>query len=146
MAVLTPDEVIEYLQDKVENNHLLSGPEFSATQISLAIDLAVSEWNVMPPLGVDTVDTFPFAAKSILMAGVCWKLFEGASALLARNTMQYSDGGLTVPIEERAPLYMSLAAMFQASFQSSARALKTHLNLESGWGQVLSDESSFPGW
>ena len=146
MAVITPDEVIEYLQDRVENNYLLSGPEFSPTQVALAIDLALSEWNVIPPLGLDSVDTFPSAGKSILMSGVCWKLFEGAVALLARNTMEYSDGGLTVPVEERAPLYMQLAAMFQASFQSSASKLKIHLNLESGWGEVKSDESSFPIW
>ena len=144
IAVLTPDEVRQFLADKMENNHLLDGEEFSRTSIALAIELAISEYNFMPPIGGTDITNFP--SKTLLMSGTCWKLFSGASALLARNTMAYSDGGLTIPVEERAPLYMSLAAMFQESFLVSARALKTHLNMEDGWGEVRSDEAAFPVW
>jgi hypothetical protein len=84
--------------------------------------------------------------KSILMEGTLWKMFSGASALLARNHMEYSDGGLTVPIEERMQLYTSLAGMYQESFLSSARAVKTHLNIEDGWDSVSSDQAGFPIW
>lgn len=144
IPILTPDEVHEFLHDKIENNYLLDGEEFSKTNIALAIELAVSQYNMIPPLGATDVSNFP--SKALLMMGTCWMLFAGAAALLARNTMAYSDGGLTIPVEERAPLYLSLAAMYQESFQSSAKSLKIHLNMEDGWGEVRSDEASFPVW
>lgn len=144
IPVLTPEEVREFLHDKVENNHLLDEEEFSKTNIALAIELAISEYNYIPPIGGTDVNNFP--SKALLMSGTCWKLFAGAAALLARNTMAYSDGGLTIPVEERAPLYMSLASMFQESFLSTAQKLKIHLNMEDGWGEVRSDEAAFPVW
>jgi hypothetical protein len=144
--VITPDEVREFIADYVENNHLLDGVEFSDTRISLAAELAISEYNMTPPIGAVSVNSFLRAGKAILMSGVLWKLFEGQAALLARNTMSYSDGGISLPIEERMQLYQSMAAQFQASFQSSVGRLKQYLNIEDGWGEVRSDQASFPLW
>jgi hypothetical protein len=66
--------------------------------------------------------------------------------LLARNTMQYSDGGIQIPVEERFALYQSLTAMYQNDFQNGTRVLKTSINLENGWGEVRSDYASMPVW
>lgn len=144
--VITPDEVREFIADYVENNHLLDGVEFSDTRISLATELAISEFNMVPPIGGVTINTFLRAGKSIIMSGILWKLFEGQSALLARNTMSYNDGGISLPIEERMQLYQALARQFQGNFMSSVGRLKQHLNLESGWGEVGSDAANFPVW
>ena len=78
--------------------------------------------------------------------GTAWHMFMGKAALLARNTMQYSDGGLQIPIEERSELYMTLAERFRATFEASARSLKTSMNMESGYGYFGSDEAVFPLW
>jgi hypothetical protein len=43
-------------------------------------------------------------------------------------------------------LYQSLAAMFQADFQSAVARLKQYLNIEAGWGEVQSDQANFPVW
>lgn len=144
--VVSPDEVREFIADYAENNHLLDGEEFSDTRIALATELAVSAFNSIPPIGGVTVDSFLRTAKVVLMSGICWKLFAGQAALLARNTMNYSDGGISVPVEERYNLYMGLAQMFQAEFEGSAAAIKRQLNLEAGFGEVKSDESTFPWW
>lgn len=144
--VVSPDEVREFIADYVENNHLLDTVEFSDTRISLATELAVSEFNMLPPVGGVSVSTFLRAGKSLLMSGILWKLFEGQMALLARNTMSYSDGGISLPIEERMQLYQAMAAQFQQSFMSSAPRIKQYLNIESGWGEVSSDQANFPVW
>jgi hypothetical protein len=146
MAILTIEEVQEYIRDFAENNHLLDGQEFTPTVIKMAINLCISEWNTIPPLSSATEDSFPFAAKSILMSGTIWKLFAGQAALLARNTMNYSDGGIQIPVEERAALYLQIAELYAQSFMTAAQRLKIHLNMEDGWGYVLSDESAFPLW
>lgn len=137
-------EVKEYISDKLELNHLLDREEFSPTLISLAMELAVGEFNLIPPISGITVASFP--NKTLLLNGTLYKLFQGACALIARNTMSYSDGGIAVPVEEHFPLYQSLAAMFQADFQIASKAYKIQLNYEAGWGGVGSDYGTFPLW
>lgn len=144
--VVTTDEVREFLADYADNNHLIDGVEFSDTRISLATKLAVSEFNTLPPVGAVSVNSFMQYGSAVLMYGICWKLMEGQAALLARNTMSYSDGGISLPIEERMQLYLSLAGTFRDQYMSAAQRLKQHLNLEAGWGEVRSDQASFPTW
>ena len=144
MPVLTPEEVQEYIQDIPDKNHLLDGLEFNPTQILLSIRLAVDEFNMFPPFSNCTVENFP--SKAILMNGTLYKLFAGQAALLARNTMNYSDGGLQVPVEERFQLYAALAAMYQADFATTSKSYKIALNMEAGWGGVSSDYANFPSW
>lgn len=142
--ILTPEEVREFIQDKVEKNYLLDGEEFGATQISLAIDLAMGRFDLIIPLSNSNIYTFP--SKTLLLYGTLACLFEGAAALLARNHMNYSDGGLQIPVEERMQLYQSLAQMYGSNFETSARAVKLQRNIEDGWGGVGSDYANFPIW
>lgn len=140
--ILTPDEVRQYLQDSAGNNLLIDGEEFNDIVINLAMDLACNEFNMIPPSS--SKDRFTFPNKALLMSGTLYKMFFGQAAMLARNTMQYSDGGLQIPVEERFALYQSLAAMYQAEFQASAKMLKISMNLEDGWGEVQSDYAGLP--
>jgi hypothetical protein len=142
MAKLTIEEVREYISDYSVNNYLLEGEEMSDTYITLSISLAVDAYNTITPRSAVTEASFP--SKSILLWGTIWQMYTGKALLLARNTMNYSDGGLQIPIEERAQLYQSLAQQFQGQFQESAQKLKIQMNMESGWGGISSDEAFFP--
>lgn len=142
--ILTTEEVQEYIRDREDLNKLLDGPEFSATTIRIAMDLAVGTYNMIPPSTL--LDSGNFPNKALLMEGTLAKLLRGQAALKARNNMQYSDGGLQIPVEEQFPLYMQLAEMYEQSFMSNAKNLKGHLNLESAWGAVRSEYSQMPEW
>lgn len=142
--VLTPEEVQLYIQDIVEKNLLLDDVEFKPSQVLLAMELAVGEFNMIQPLSSYDINSFP--NKALLMNGTLWKLFEGQSALLARNHMSYSDGGLQIPVEERYQLYASLATGYKENFLRAGQAWKISTNIESGWGNVPSDYSNFPSW
>lgn len=144
MATPTPDEVRQYISDYAQNNHLLDAQEFQDIQITLATNLALSEFNALTPLSSYDSNTIPPQCYSVIMNGILYKLFAGQAALLARNHMEYSDGGLTVPIEERMQLYTSLASMYEQDFMSASQRIKAYLNIESGWGEVSSDEAGFP--
>lgn len=142
--VLTPEEVMVYIQDDPSKNHLLDGLEFNPTQVALSIELAVAEFNMVQPLSSYTLDNFP--NKAILMNGTLYKLYSGQAALLARNTMNYSDGGLQIPVEERYQLYAELSLKYQRDFLTASSAFKISTNIEQGWGAVPSDYSKFPNW
>lgn len=142
--VLTALEVREYIGDFAPNNYLIDGEEMSDTFIELCMSLAVEEFNAIAPLSMYNLSGFP--SKAVLLQGTLWKAYDGKAALLARNTMAYSDGGLQVPLEERSELYANIAAKFGQQFMQSARTLKTNLNMESGWSDVGSDYRNFPLW
>lgn len=143
-APLTVDEVREYTSDYAPNNYLIDGEEFTNTYITLCMDLAVDSFNVTPPITAYKLNTFP--SKSVLLLGTCYHMFNGKALLLARNTMQYSDGGIQVPVEERAELYKGLADSFNAQFKELSQALSIAKNISEGWGSVSSDEAYFPTW
>jgi hypothetical protein len=142
--VLTVDEIREYVSDYAPNNYLIDGEEFTDTFITLSMNLAIDAFNNITPRTKSTLNTFP--SKVILLYGTVWQMYLGKALLLARNTMNYSDGGLQIPVEERAQLYQGLAQQFQAQFQDAAQKLKIQMNMECGWGGISSDEAYFPSW
>lgn len=144
MAELTPDEVRAFIADSTEDNYLIDGVEFTDPRITLAMDLALDHYNNIPPLTSATKETL--RSKAVLLYGTLWQLYLGQSSRAARNQMSYSDGGLTVPIEERYQFYIQLAQAYESDFKTSAKELKVSINMENGWGQIPSDYATFPIW
>ena len=144
MAILTAQEVREFVVDKIENNYLVSGEELSDTQINIAMELTLADWNSTPPTAANSLDNFPY--KHILMSGTLYRCFMGLAALLARNTFAFTDGGLSIPLEERFQLYQALSGMFQGEYNATMAKVKININMEEGWGDLGSDYSRFPLW
>ena len=144
MATLTVQQIRDYLGDSPDNNHLLDGEEFPDSAVELAMLLAVDSYNTIPPLGGATADNL---GATLLLLGTIWHLYNGrALAISARNQMSYSDGGLTIPIEERYQFYIEMARTYEAQFKTMAKDDKIARNMAAGWGQVVTDYASFPIW
>jgi hypothetical protein len=142
--LLTPQEIREFTSDYAVNNYLIEGEEMSDTFLSLCMTFAADSFNAMTPRTAFGPQNFP--SKALLLYGTLWHAYNGKAVLLARNTMEYSDGGLQIPIEERAQLYQSISSGFQSQFLEQSKALKIQLNMESGWGEVRSDLAIMPIW
>lgn len=78
--------------------------------------------------------------------GTLYHLFIGEAAASARNELNYQDGGLTVPIEEKYQYYTQLAGTYREMFQSLSQQFKIQSNLEDGYGEVRSDYAYLPFW
>jgi hypothetical protein len=144
MAILTPDQVRLYIRDQVEYNRLIDELEFTDERISFAMDMTLAMFNMMSPVSQYLIDEFP--NKYLFLIGTLHQLFLGEAAMAARNQMSYSDGGLTIPIEERYEYYMGLATTYGTQFQTAAQQLKITMNIEGGWGNVGSDYARFPSF
>ena len=142
--MITPDQVRLYIRDQIEYNRLLDELEFTDERIVFARDMALDMYNVMSPVTSYSLPEFP--NRYLLLIGTLHNLFQGEAAMAARNQMSYSDGGLTIPIEERFEYYMNLANLYGAQFKEAAQQLKIHKNIEDGWGSVGSDFARFPSF
>lgn len=144
MAILTTDEVRRLVADTVDNNYLIDGEELTDPQIRLAMELTISDWNSTPPTDQISLVNFPY--KHILMSGVLYRCYSGLVALFSRNTFNFSDGGIQIPLEERAQLYQSLVSMYQADYQASMTKVKISQNIDQAWDALSSDYGRFPLW
>jgi hypothetical protein len=148
MAILTPAGIRLFIRDNVEENRLIDGVEFTDEDIEHYLEVALGLFNLMPPLSSHTLEGLPKTAKVIVLYGTLANMFGGRAAQAARNQMSYSDGGLTVPIEERYQYYKDLADTYHNLFNRYASTWKTSVNMDnqSSWGEVRSDFSRFPLW
>lgn len=144
MATLTNQQIRDYIADSPENNHLIDGLEFTDARIDIAKMLAVDSYNTVPPVRLTTTESA--ISNTLMLYGVLWHLYSGQMALAARNQMSYSDGGLTIPIEERYQFYVQMAQMYEQQFKQMAKESKISLNMEKAWGNVPTDYSTFPIW
>lgn len=142
MAAITPDYVRLFIRDNIEYNKLLDELQFDDERISQAIDLAIDKFNLMTPFSNYIESTFP--NRSLLLLGTLEQLFLGEAAAAARNELTYSDGGLTVPLEERFQYYTALAQTYGQQFQQMGQQLKIQLNMEEGYSMVQSDFAWLP--
>jgi hypothetical protein len=141
---LIAEEVREYISDYPDKNLLLDEIEFSNTFIELCMDLGLGEYNIIPPRTGYSVENFP--SKSLLLLATLWQMYLGRSALMARNQLSYTDGGLQIPVEEKYELYKNLSDNYRSQFLEAASRLKIAINMEAGWGEIRSDEAHFPIW
>ena len=141
---ITPDFVREFLRDNTGYNKLIEDIQFSDERISLCRQLAISKFNVMTPISNYNQGNFP--NQYLLLYGTLACLFAGESAAVARNELNYQDGGLQVPLEERFQYYSALAGSYEGTFQTMSQQFKIQANLEEGYGQVASDYAFLPAW
>lgn len=144
MATITTQEIRDYLADSPENNHLIDGLEFTDARINMAKRLAVDSYNTLPPVRLKT--TADAISDTLMLYGALWHLYTGQTALAARNQMSYSDGGLTIPVEERYQFYVQMSQMYEQQFKTMAKEAKISSNMENAWGEVVTDYASFPIW
>lgn len=143
-TAITPDYVRTYIRDHIEYNKLLDELQFDDERINQCKELALDTFNLYTPISSYIEPDFP--SRALLLWGILWHLFLGEAAAVARNELTYSDGGLTVPLEERFQYYSNLADRYGGMFQASSQQLKIQLNLEDAYGSVSSDFQWLPVW
>ena len=154
MAVtVTPEDIRRYIRDRIDVNYLLDAEvQFTDDRINGAMEMVIDDINITPPITNYAFTTLPPYTRSLVVIGTLKHLFFGEAGMAARNQFSYSDGGLTIPLEERFQYWMALAQQYEASFNSTTKQWKIAANMDgslngnSSWGEVRSDFSRFPKW
>ena len=122
-------EVRMYLRDFAELNRLIDGEETSDRMIAWAIIDTLDDYNTTPPfIGSASLNNFP--SISLLREGAVIRILESVGLLQVRNQMNYSDGGVSVSISDKAPLLMGWIQMFRQSYEQKKIRIKSSMNVE----------------
>lgn len=121
-----------FMRDFAELNLLVRGEESSDRMITWATVDFLSDFNGTPPFTMFSLDdlvlTFPL--QHLAVRGTVISLLQSLMILWSRNYLPFSDGGLTVNFQDRAPLIQSMLSLFQSAYEQNKRMTKTAINVQ----------------
>ena len=124
------------MRDYALNNHLLREVQFEDKEIRKAVDLAVSEYNALPP---ETSLDWRNIPEALLFLGTTRWLMLSESFLQIRNQVSVQTDGLgVVGIDDKYQLYNQQMQQLRADFNQKSREVKTARNLATGYGSLSS--------
>ena len=128
------------MNDLVDVNRLLQVEELTDEKLSLALKLALDQFNNTPPLISSkqlNCDTFP--DTDLLFHGGAVNAMKMAGLMHLRNQLSYNDGGISVNINEKEGQYRQWYADYRAEWSTRVKDLKVALNYEGAFGSVSSE-------
>lgn len=142
---LSIDDIRTYCKDIPPLNDLLEGkPQSSDELIVLAMNLTVSDFNVVPPVSQHTIKSFP--SDTIMIYGVLHHLCNAEAERQLRNQVTYSAQGLNAGIDDKFEQYHRLAAYYKELFDQKIGAFKTFQNMDEAWGGSYSPYAYLNEW
>lgn len=126
------EDLRQLLQDYGPFNRLLLLEEESSdTSLEFALQQALDRYNtrILPLLAEVSFETFP--SDSLIIQLAASMVLEMSGILKTRNSLNYSDSGLTVRDTEKAQDYRAWAMQFKQEALQEATLLKQVKNIES---------------
>ncbi len=120
-----------FMRDYAELNLLVRGEESTDRMIVWATQDFLSDFNGTPPFtGYSLNELADRNLQHLCVRGTVITLLQSVMLLHARNYLPFSDGGLTVSINDKAPIIQSMLQLFQAAYEQNKRMVKTTFNIE----------------
>lgn len=121
-----------YLRDFAELNRIVSGEESSDRQILWAIFDALSDFNGTPPMtGVSLEDLLQRNQHALLLRMTVCSLIESVALLQTRNHINYSNGGISVGVNDKTPMLMNWLQYYKSTTEQMKQRVKVAMNIES---------------
>lgn len=138
--VITADKVRMFLRDYAlgslpggQGNILLDDVQFTAQELTNAIEMATSAFNAITPVSSYIPGNFP--NEYLLLIGTVRFLLMSESLHQLRNQAQVQDGDIAPSgIYEKSAAYVGLAQQLHAEWQELSRGMKTQFNIEGAYG------------
>ena len=134
---LTAEEIRLCVKDSPFLNILLEGDLQSSDElINLAMKLAVSEFNGIPPMSQFAVDTFP--SDHILLDGTLYRLCMSEAERQLRNNIDFSVQGLQAGLDNKYREYLEMSKYYKDNLYQAAQSFKINANTEQAWDGLYS--------
>lgn len=120
-----------FMRDFAQLNLLIRGEESSDRMIAWATMDFLSNFNGTPPFSGMNLDDmiFSYNLNHFAVRGTVISLLQSLMLIYARNHLPFSDGGLSVNFNDKAPLIQSMLQLFQAAYEQDKRQIKTAINV-----------------
>jgi hypothetical protein len=140
-----------FLRDHPQLNRLVKGEEHSDRMIAWAILDFLSDFAGTPPaLGYHTLEQLlEMHYQSFAVRGVSVALLQSVGILQTRNHLNFSDGGISVAVSDKAPMLMQWINQFQNKYEQEKMQKKVAMNIGNLLGTFSGTHSEYffvNGW
>lgn len=137
-----------YMRDMPELNRLVAGEESTDRQIAWAVMDALADFNGTPPfLGNINLDgMLGMQQHSLLLRMTVCNVIESVGLLQTRNHINYSNGGITVGVNDKTPMLMNWLQYFKSTTDQLKLRVKVAMNIASILGPTNSGVHSEYFW
>lgn len=119
-----------FLRDFPELNRLTAGEESSDRMIAWAVMDALADFNGTPHFTNLTLDELLMLNQhNLLLRMTVVSLLESIGQLQTRNHINYSNGGITVGVNDKAPLIQSWLTYFSSKTEQMKQRVKVAINI-----------------
>jgi hypothetical protein len=121
-----------FMRDFAELNLLVRGEESSDRFIAWATLDFVSDFNgsTTPFTNVSLEEMYMRGWMSFAVRGTTVTLLQSLMIIYARNHLPFSDGGISVSLNDKAPLIMQMLSLLLSAYEQNKRSMKTALNIQ----------------
>jgi hypothetical protein len=140
-----------FLRDHPQLNRLVKGEEHSDRMIAWAILDFLSDFaGTPPPLGYHTLEQLlEMHYQSFAVRGTSVALLQSVGILQTRNHLNFSDGGISVAVSDKAPMLMQWINQFQNKYEQEKMQKKVAMNIAQLLGTFSGSHSEYffvNGW
>jgi hypothetical protein len=140
-----------FTRDHPQLNRLVKGEESSDRMIAWAIQDFLSDFaGTPPPLGYMTLEQmFEQHLQAFALRGTTVALLQSVGILQTRNHLQFSDGGISVGVSDKAPMLMQWIRDFQNKYEQQKMQIKVSQNISQLLGSFSGTHSEYfftNGW
>jgi hypothetical protein len=140
-----------FLRDHPQLNRLVKGEEHSDRMIAWGIHDFLSDFaGSPPPLGYYALEEmFTLHYQSFALRGTAVALLQSLGILQTRNHLQFSDGGISVGVSDKAPMLMQWIRDFSNKYEQEKMQKKVALNIQQIMGTSGGTHSEYffvNGW
>lgn len=120
-----------FMRDYPELNRLVAGVESTDRQIAWAVLDALADFNGTPHFTDMTLDDLLLKNQhNLILRMTVISLIESVGMLQTRNHINYSNGGITVGVNDKTPLLMNWLTYFKSSTDQLKQRVKVAINIE----------------
>lgn len=128
-----------FLRDMPELNRLVAGEESSDRQIAWAVLDALADFNGTPQFtNLSLEELLGMQQHALLLRMTTISVIESVGLLQTRNHINYSNGGITVGVNDKTPMLMNWLQYFKATTEQMKQRVKLAINI----GSILGPSNS----
>lgn len=140
-----------FMRDHPQLNRLIKGEESSDRMIAWAILDFLSDFaGTPPPLGYYTLDALlGMHMQAFAVRGTAVALLQSVGMLMTRNQLSFSDGGISVGVNDKTPQLMGWIRDFQSKYEQQKVQIKVSQNITQILGSFSGQHTEYffvNGW
>jgi len=135
----------QMFNDYTETNRIVQGRQISDRAFVQFLKMALSDFNIQPPISLNYKSFCDFPSPQILVYGAMVHALEALILTDIRNTAQFNAGGMSALEFGKSPQYEEVVSQLKQQYLQQLHDIKISMNISLAHGGIPS-LAAYWGW